>query len=421
VATSEHFRRSARLRDFLLYVGGQSLKEGCPEINEQEVGAKDFGRSSSYDRSQDNIVRVNATELRKRIDAYFANEGAHETLVLEIPRGGYKPIFHRRLAHTERSTTLTVDALLPSASPPEHPQSPAADAPDRRVHFVWATLCLVLAVACIVMLQQYRSPRPTQNPWEGKPALAAFWGDFLRFHQQTDVVLPDDSLSLIEDLEGHPISLGDYLNRTFMRQMQQSSMTPDRKFDIDQVFGHNLVTFGGVRAAQQVLTQIPASFPTNLTLSRYYVADAMKRNNVILVGGKKANPWVHLFDEHMNFVTDFDYAHSQAFVGNLHPKPGEQAVYAVPYEADELVGYSVAAYLPNPSRTGNVIILAGTDSDATSAAAEFLTSEDQLSKFRNSLHVQKFPYFEVLLKTSRLSGTSFNAELISERTYADVH
>src|SRR6266446_6694389 len=100
VATSVHFRRSARLRDFLLYVGGQSLKDGCPEINEQEIGSKVFGRPSSYDRSQDNIVRVNATELRKRIELYFATEGAHEPLILEIPRGGYKPIFHRRLPET---------------------------------------------------------------------------------------------------------------------------------------------------------------------------------------------------------------------------------------------------------------------------------------------------------------------------------
>ena len=96
VAASEHFSRSARLRDFLLYVGKQSLKDGCPEIHEQEIGAKVFGRSSTYDRSQDNIVRVNATELRKRIELYFASDGAHESLILEIPRGGYKPIFRRR-------------------------------------------------------------------------------------------------------------------------------------------------------------------------------------------------------------------------------------------------------------------------------------------------------------------------------------
>src|ERR1043165_4124793 len=80
VAGSSHFARSARLRDFLLYVGHESLKPNGPEIHEQEIGVRVFGRSVSYDRSQDNIVRVNATELRRRIETYFATEGAIEPL-----------------------------------------------------------------------------------------------------------------------------------------------------------------------------------------------------------------------------------------------------------------------------------------------------------------------------------------------------
>ena len=421
VASSPQLRRSARLRDFLLYVGGQSLKDGCPEIHEQEIGAKVFGRPSSYDRSQDNIVRVNATELRKRIELYFATEGAHETLIVEIPRGGYKPIFRRRSPEAQSFPPLPCEPLPTGVSASSDTLSEVRNLPRNRSTIFWASTSLALAIVCVVLFQQVHSMRKSLSTWEGKPAMAAFWGDFLRYHQQTDIVLPDDSFSLIEDLVNHPISLGDYLNRNYMRQIQSSDLSPDRKFDLDQVFSHNLVTFGGVRAAQLVLALIPVTSSTNLTLSRYYVADAIKRNNVILIGGRKANPWVHLFDDQTNFVTDFDNVHSQAYVANLHPKPGEQAIYAVPHDENALVGYSAIAYLPNPSRTGNVIILAGTDSDATSAAAEFLTSEDQLSKFRTTVGLQRFPYFEVLLKTSRLSGTSFSAELLAYRTYQQLH
>src|ERR1700683_659108 len=98
VAASEQFSRSSRLRDFLLYVGKQSLKDGCPEIHEQEIGAKVFGRPISYDRSADNIVRVNATELPKRIESYFESNGATEPLIFEIPRGAYRLVFRRRPA-----------------------------------------------------------------------------------------------------------------------------------------------------------------------------------------------------------------------------------------------------------------------------------------------------------------------------------
>ena len=422
IAGSSQFKRSARLRDFLLYVGKQSLKDGCPEIHEHEIGAKVFGRPLSYDRSQDNIVRVNATELRKRIELYFASEGAHETLILEIPRGGYKPVFHRRSAAASDRPAPQQAPLQPDTSLRHDPAGSLIHSRGGRAQILWAAASVLLAVACAVLLQQNRAMHKQLTPSEGKPALAAFWSGFLRFHQQTDVVLPDDSVSVIEDLIHHPISLADYLSRDYMRQIQSSDISADRKMDMDQIDSHNLVTFGGVRAGQQMLAQIPASpTPPHLTLSRYYTADAMKRNNVILVGGKKANPWVHLFDSQMNFVTDYDHEHNHAFIGNLHPKDGEQALYIVPRYPDSLVGYGVVAYLPSPSGTGNAIILAGTDSDATSAASEFLTSEEQLERFRNLLHVQQFPYFEVLLKTSRLSGTSFNSELVAYRTYPGLH
>jgi hypothetical protein len=393
VAASSYFHRSARLRDFLLYIGGQSLKQGCPEIHEQEVGARVFGRPSTYDRSQDNIVRVNATELRKRIDAYFATEGAHETLIMEVPRGGYKPVFRRRetVVQTPTPASQEAPALVPALRQQTSGVPPGS---SRASSQIWAAICLLLVLACGLLVQQNRALRKAATPWEGKPALAALWSDFLGNHQQTDIVLPDDSFSVIQDLTQSPITLEGYLDREYMRKIQSSSMSPDRKQDLNEIFGHNLITFGAVRAAQQVLAQIPAFPPPHLTLSRYYSADAMKRNNIVLVGGKKANPWVHLFDGQLNFVTDYDFGEGHAVVRNLHPRSGEQAAYSLPRDSDSLVGY---------------------------AAAEFLTSEDKLQSFRNTLHTQKFPYFEALLRTSRLGGTAFRADLVAYRTYPGLH
>src|SRR5271170_912387 len=97
VSRSPQLRRASRLRELLLYIGKQSIEKGRKDLHEQEIGCSVFGRPSSYDTSQDNIVRVNATELRKRLESYFATDGAHETWVLEIPRGGYSPVFSRRV------------------------------------------------------------------------------------------------------------------------------------------------------------------------------------------------------------------------------------------------------------------------------------------------------------------------------------
>jgi hypothetical protein len=52
-----------------------------------------FSRGEGYDTALDNIVRVNAFDLRKRLAEYFATEGRDEPVIIKIPKGSYKPAF----------------------------------------------------------------------------------------------------------------------------------------------------------------------------------------------------------------------------------------------------------------------------------------------------------------------------------------
>src|SRR6267378_61027 len=96
IATSTNFSRSARLRCLLVYLCDRVLEGEASQIHEQEVGQKVFGRPADYDTGTDNIVRVHASMLRKRLEQYFSEEGADEPVLLEIPRGNYAPIFRQR-------------------------------------------------------------------------------------------------------------------------------------------------------------------------------------------------------------------------------------------------------------------------------------------------------------------------------------
>src|SRR5580698_5157652 len=93
IAASGTLGRSGLLSDFLLYIVDRSIRGRTDEITEQRIGVTVFGRAENYDPNDDNIVRSYARKLRKRIEEYFATEGREETLRLEIPRGGYTPIF----------------------------------------------------------------------------------------------------------------------------------------------------------------------------------------------------------------------------------------------------------------------------------------------------------------------------------------
>lgn len=411
VAGSPHFARSARLRDFLLYVGHESLKAHATEIHEQEIGIKVFGRSPSYDRSQDNIVRVNASELRKRIETYFCTGGVGEPLVFSIPRGSYKPVFRWRVAEAEHIATQSSAAPIP----PNAATTTVEKEQKRGWSWIWIGLSSMLTVACVVLLLQNHNLKRGTNLWVQQPTVAEFWTGITKAAPQTDIVLPDASVSMSEEILGKSISLSDYLNHNFIRPADGEARSPNRQQDLQTIFNHNLVTLGDFHAAQQVLGLTPIASSLHLTLARFYGADSIKRNNVILIGGKKANPWVRLFDEKLNFSLEYDNAHSQAYVVNRNPAGDEKAIYAPVMDPNAISAYCVVDYLPNPSNTGKIIILAGTDSDATAAAAEFLTSEESLRGLRKKFSAQTLPYFEVLLKTSRLSGTSFNAEPLAFR------
>jgi len=72
LAASTYFNKSARLRDLLVYLTERVLEDEAVEIHEQEVGHRVFGRARDYDTAADNIVRVHASMLRKRLDQYLS-------------------------------------------------------------------------------------------------------------------------------------------------------------------------------------------------------------------------------------------------------------------------------------------------------------------------------------------------------------
>lgn len=192
-AASPGLKRAARLREFLFYVGAKSLKEGRAGIHEQEIGQAVFGRRDAYDTSQDNIVRVSATELRKRVDAYFATEGRDEPIVFEIPRGSYVPSFHPRCVETPPAPAEPVAAET---------QAPIAVPVSRWPHLLLALVSLLaigLGIACISLWRENQSLTRRIYVWKDQPALSAFWSRFFSSPQETDVVVADTSFMLLEN------------------------------------------------------------------------------------------------------------------------------------------------------------------------------------------------------------------------------
>src|ERR1700761_377273 len=131
IAASGSLGRSGLLSDFLLYIVDRSIRGRTDEITEQRIGVTVFSRAEDYDPNDDNIVRSYARKLRKRIDEYFATEGREETLRLEIPRGGYAPIFseHANIQHETEPRVVLPQALVPFELINDTPLAPDSTEP----------------------------------------------------------------------------------------------------------------------------------------------------------------------------------------------------------------------------------------------------------------------------------------------------
>lgn len=77
------------------------------------------------------------------------------------------------------------------------------------------------------------------------------------------------------------------------------------------------------------------------------------------------------------------------------------------------------AYLPNPGHSGKFLLIQGTSPAATQAAEFFLLSEKQMAAFKQKLNHQNSPYFEVLLRTSQVTGTPLTATIEAYRVHTD--
>src|SRR5579864_2664156 len=93
VLASSEFRTSKRSQDFLRYVVEHTLNGQSDLLKERTIGIEVFGRSTDYEPGEDATVRVKAGEVRKRLGLYYAEQGVHDAVRIELHLGTYIPEF----------------------------------------------------------------------------------------------------------------------------------------------------------------------------------------------------------------------------------------------------------------------------------------------------------------------------------------
>jgi hypothetical protein len=403
VIWSPQITNSGRIREFLQFVCERALQDPDAEIHEQEIGQRVFGRPVSYDTSSDNVVRVTASQARKRLQAYFETNGLAEPLILEIPKGRYLPLFRER--------------DLPSAEVPVAASGAEGQlAGYRRTIRLLSAAVVVLTVLLIWAAAGWRTSRQAgRSELDASPALKALWSQLSSDGVRTAVVMPDSSLSLYQELLDRQMSLAEYLNPQEWPLPQglaaDTRLTAFARLAAQRGF----TSMASVTLAHRLGALIGGSArPVSLLRARDFNVRQMKSDNVILVGSIRANPWEELIQDRLNFRFGYDQATRHAFFRNLSPAASEQSVYG----SESNVSYCRVALLPNLAATGNILDISGTETEGTEGGSEFLTTErsvERLMTMAGGSRGGKPPYFEALLKSSRVGGATPLLSIVAVR------
>jgi hypothetical protein len=398
VWSSGHLQRSAKLRDLLVYLCHRSWVEGLEEIREHDIGVDVFQRPADYDSAQDTLVRVQASQLRKRLEKYFSEEGRDEPMVLEIAKGTYEPVLKERAA------------LAAAAPAVDVPATPIA--PERQWNVrLLAAACVVLACLCV-----WLATRKAEREIEG-PVLRHFWTRFAPPGQETTIVVADAAFSAFQDMVRRPILLNEYVSRGYRSELERPNLPAEKRDMLHYLTERRYTSLADIMLMKRLWnTGVLDPARTNVIFSRDLNLRSFQKGNHILVGSRRAVPWVDLFEDSLDFHFVYDEKTRTVVVENRRPRKGEPASFTLP-ENKNGGGerFSVVAFVPNSSKTGNVLILCGQEMSGTEAAANLVTTDrlfqDVLAKLPPG--GGDLPHFEALLKVKHVEYTMQSYEIIA--------
>jgi serine/threonine-protein kinase len=93
ILASPGFQGASRRTRLLRYLVGEVLEGRGNSLKELVIATEVFERTPDYDPQVDSLVRVEMGRLRSRLQEYYGQAGTGEPVRIEIPKGGYRPVF----------------------------------------------------------------------------------------------------------------------------------------------------------------------------------------------------------------------------------------------------------------------------------------------------------------------------------------
>jgi hypothetical protein len=405
---SDELRSSEVLRRLLKFLADKSLAGEADQLKEYVVAIDGLGKPPSYDPRHNSAVRIQVGRLRQKLAEYYRAEGKEDEFVIDLPKGRFKLTCEQRCVPADPS---------PPPPPPDLPRMPERSAASGSPPLlIWLALPVALALAVYFSFQAWRpkATRASSIPgWTSE--LQELWGPFvdskqplilsiedplfIELHSAPGIYYRDRSLNRWKDV------IGSQTVGALRGAVSNSDIQPSRYYtaygevDVSFLLGKLL----GPR--EQNISIVKTS-----QLSWQQLAD----NNVLFVGVQNL-----FFDEQLHGMPlEQQLVPVQEGIRNVHPQPGEPALFADRYStapSEEGVAYALVTHLPGPLGSNDVESFTSSRSAGYVGAVQGFTDAKlarvlvaKLTEKRGG----KMPrYYQVLLKVK------FRDDVPTETTY----
>jgi hypothetical protein len=377
ILDSQPFRNSVRGKQFLSYVVQHKLQGRDEFLKERMIGIEIFHRKADYPTADDSVVRVQAGEVRRRLEQYYYATPSSSPVRIELPHGSYAPEFRWK-------TALPLD-IRTTALPQK----------KRRL----SRGAIGVVVVGLVLLAGLVARLPNRTP-KGS-ALEQFWSPVFATSQPVLICLARPvfyrpSLELYRKYsKSHPGTFQTEVER----YDQPLPLDPKEKL----VWGDLLLyhEYGVADGDVYAAAQLSALFdhidkPSQVRIGPNYSFADLRNSPAVLVGAFN-NRWTMQMTSNLRF----------AFVeenGNLRIQEKGPAGSSKSWvRGSEQIGedFAVVTRLLD-AKTGQVLIAAaGLGAHGTQAAGEFISRRDYLEKaFRTAPSDWQKKNLQVVLETT---------------------
>jgi hypothetical protein len=349
ILTSTLFKHSKRCGPLLKYIVTEAIEGRAEHLKERAVGMAVFGRTPTYNTSDDPIVRTSAVEVRKRIAQYYHEEGHEAETRIDLPSGSYIPKFQLPPSDLAAPLKLAVAEPTPSdlATVPVLTATVVPPPVRKTVLFYLAVVGAIIAVVSAgLVVFSIRSREPVRafwNPLFTSDSIILVMGNVAEFGAPASGQGTPEEPTFYDTIQADRVGFADGLTIARVAALAKSN---GKEFEVRR---------GG-----------------SLTL-----LDLRKAPAVVV--GALNNPWMSRLQDHLRYRIVYDDSTATSFlIDQQNPgKPLWTIKRDTPYLQTK-EDRAVVSRFVDPRTEQTVLLLSGFGRDGTAAAGEFVTEAKYL-------------------------------------------